>query len=279
MKQSKLKVIDSHLHFADFPGFDQIAIEAGHVNSADHLRQAYDTYQYVHGIVMSNKTLDPKAHVYPEFLSYCIGLDSAECNDDVEKALPLVEANLRDNPQCCGIKLYPGYNHYYVSDTRYDPVFELARKYRVPVAIHTGLTATANGLLKYSHPLTLDEAAVKFPDVQIVMCHFGNPFLQDAIAVLEKDPNVAVDLSGLLEGKIHDMQAFMDEKRGYINMLHDWLSYVGAGIYKRVMFGTDWPLANLGDYITFVKEFIPPQYWDDVFFNNANRIYRLGLTR
>lgn len=78
MKQEKFKVIDSHLHFADFPGFDQIAIEAGHVNSAENLRQSYDTYQYAHGIVMSNKTLDPKAHVYPDFLSYCIGLDSAD---------------------------------------------------------------------------------------------------------------------------------------------------------------------------------------------------------
>lgn len=276
MKQTKLQVIDSHLHFADFPGFDQIALEAGHVNSEENLRQSYGQYHYAHGIVMSNKTLDPAAHVYPPYLSYCIGLDSPECNENVGAAVPLVEANLQ-RPQCCGIKLYPGYNHYYVSDARYDPIYELARKYQVPVAIHTGLTASNNGLLKYSHPLTLDEAAVKFPDVQLVMCHFGNPFLQDAIAVLEKNPNVAVDLSGLLEGKIHDMQAFMEEKHGYIQMLHDWLSYVGPSIYSRVMFGTDWPLANLGDYITFVKAFIPERYWEDVFYDNARRIYKLPL--
>ena len=52
------------------------------------------------------------------------------------------------------------------------------------------------------------------PDVQFVMCHIGNPFLQDAIAVLEKNHNVAVDLSGLLEGKIPDMVTFLRDKRG-----------------------------------------------------------------
>ena len=130
-------------------------------------------------------------------------------------------------------------------------------------------------MLKYSHPLTLDEAAVKHPDVQFVMCHIGNPFLQDAIAVLEKNRNVAVDLSGLLEGKIHDMNGFLKAKEGYISMLRDWLCYLNR--YDSVMFGTDWPLANLGDYVAFVKAFIPEQYWQAVFFDNANRLYRLGL--
>ena len=229
-------------------------------------------------IVTTNLTLDdlhnPAGHHYPDYMSYCIGLDSNVFYDDMDLMTAQVEENLK-RKQCCGIKLYPGYNHVYVYDELYDPIYELARKYNKPVAIHTGLTATANALLKYSHPMTLDEAAVKYPDVQFVMCHIGNPFLQDAIAVLEKNHNVAVDLSGLLEGKIPDMVTFLRDKRGYISMLRDWLNYLGS--YDRVMFGTDWPLANFADYITFVKDFIPETYWDDVFFNNANRIYQLGL--
>jgi len=218
--------------------------------------------------------LDAKKHNYPEYMSYCIGIDSLTGNDDMDSIAANVEENLKKS-QCCGIKLYPGYSHIYVYDEWYDPIYELAEKYDKPVAIHTGLTATANALLKYSHPLTLDEAAVRHPNVQLVMCHIGNPFLQDAIAVLEKNHNVAVDLSGLLEGKVPDMVAFLRNKRGYISMLRDWLKYLGA--YDRVMFGTDWPLANIADYISFVKGFIPEAYWDDVFFNNANRIYKLGL--
>lgn len=87
MKTTRLRVIDSHMHFCDFPGFDRIAIEAGHVNNEENLRASYEQYHYAHGIVMSNKTLDPDAHVYPEFLSYCIGLDSAKVNDNVRATL------------------------------------------------------------------------------------------------------------------------------------------------------------------------------------------------
>ena len=274
MKVKELQVIDSHFHFCDFPGFDQVALAAGYTNTEESLHQAFIENNVVHGVVMSNKTLDAKKHNYPEYMSYCIGIDSLTGNDDMDSIAANVEENLKKS-QCCGIKLYPGYSHIYVYDEWYDPIYELAEKYDKPVAIHTGLTATANALLKYSNPLTLDEAAVRHPNVQLVMCHFGNPFLQDAIAVLEKNHNVAVDLSGLLEGKVPDMMAFLRSKRGYISMLRDWLKYLGA--YDRVMYGTDWPLANVNDYISFVKGFIPEAHWDDVFFNNANRIYKLGL--
>ena len=80
MKGNTLKIIDSHFHFRDFKGFNELALAAGHVNSAEHLRQAYAQYHYVHGVVMGNGTLDPEGHVYPEFMSYCIGLDSSGCN-------------------------------------------------------------------------------------------------------------------------------------------------------------------------------------------------------
>ena len=50
----------------------------------------------------------------------------------------------------------------------------------------------------------LDEVAADHPDTQFVMCHFGNPFLEAAAAVVEKNPNVAADLSGLLERTVSD---------------------------------------------------------------------------
>lgn len=39
------------------------------------------------------------------------------------------------------------------------------------------------------------------------------------------------------------------------------------------MFGTDWPLANYGDYIGVVKWLIPEKEWEKVFYENAKRIY------
>ena len=268
-----MKIIDAHLHFGTDAYFDQIAKAAQHENSAEHLLEQYRVHGLVHGIVMGNLPVEDVTPEYPPFLSYCVGLDSRVFDFAHLKAqLPFLEQHLQRD--CCrGIKLYPGYSSFYIYDERLAPIYELAVKYKKPVAVHTGLTATDQALLKYSHPLVMDEAATRFREVQFVMCHFGEPWFTDAAAVIEKNPNVAADLSGLLEGKIPDFEAFLQKKQFYISRLKGWLEYLDC--YDRFLFGTDWPLANLGDYIAFTKEIIPEEHWQEVFFDNAVRIYGL----
>ena len=106
MKVKELQVIDSHFHFCDFPGFDQVALAAGYTNTEASLHQAFEENNVVHGVVMSNKTLDAKKHNYPDYMSYCIGIDSLTGKDDMENIAANVEENLKRS-QCCGIKLYP----------------------------------------------------------------------------------------------------------------------------------------------------------------------------
>lgn len=268
-----MKIIDAHLHFATDAYFDEIAKAAEHENSADHLLEQYRMRGMVHGIVMGNLPVEELEPVYPPFLSYCIGLDSQVFDmAKLPQKLHLIEQHLKSK-HCVGIKLYPGYASFYIYDDRLAPVYELAARYKKPVAVHTGLTATDKALLKYSHPLVMDEAATKFREVQFVMCHFGEPWFTDAAAVIEKNPNVAADLSGLLERKIPDFAAFCEKKHFYIERLKGWLEYLD--LYDRFMFGTDWPLANLGDYIAFTKEIIPEEHWQEVFYENAVRIYHL----
>ena len=137
-----------------------------------------------------------------------------------------------------------------------------------------GLTSFASAHLKYCHPLVLDEVAADHPDTQFVMCHFGNPFLDAAAAVVEKNPNVAADLSGLLEGRVN-LDQYRTEQAGWLGLLKTWLTAIGR--WDDLMFGTDWPIVNLGEYIAFIREVIPPAHWERVFFQNANRIYGLGL--
>ena len=123
-------------------------------------------------------------------------------------------------------------------------------------------------------PETLDEAAADFPRTRFVMCHFGNPWLMDAAAVVEKNENVAADLSGLLEGKF-DIPEFLEEQSGYISTLKTWLAYIRD--YDKLMFGTDWPLANYEDYIEITKQLIPEKYWETVFYQAAERIYHCNF--
>ncbi|MBR1858240.1 MAG: amidohydrolase, partial [Selenomonadaceae bacterium] len=70
-------------------------------------------------------------------------------------------------------------------------------------------------------------------------------------------------------------EQFLTKKKFYIDQMRGWLEYLND--YKRIMFGTDFPLANLGDYIEFVKAFIPPDEWNQVFYQSAVDIYHLKV--
>lgn len=268
-----MKIIDSHLHFCpNDTYFNEIARKAGQENTEAHLKKVYERLGITGGVVMGNRGLTLEEHRYPAFLRYCIGIEGRSLKpQELQKTCDLVERHLR-RPDCVGVKLYPGYSPIYVSDRRYEPIYDLAAAFHKPVAIHMGQTASANSFLKYSHPLTLDETAVLHPHVQFVMCHFGNPWLMDAAAVIEKNSNVAADLSGLLVGKL-EMETFLTVQKGYLDALKTWIAYTQD--YGKLMFGTDWPLADYGDYIEITKRLIPEKHWEEVFSGTAERIYSL----
>lgn len=268
-----MRIIDAHLHIGKEPYFDAIAKAAQHENTEAHLRSEYKRLGIEGGIVMGNRPVAETDVAYPSMLHYCVGVSKETLvQGSLKDSLPFIEAHLK-RKECVGIKLYPGYNRYWIYDDVFAPLYDLAVRYDKPVAVHTGLTASPDARLKYSHPSVLDEAATNFRRVQFVMCHFGEPWFTDAAAVLEKNPNVAADLSGILEGKIPDFAAFCEKKRFYIERLRGWLAYLDS--YDRMMFGTDWPLANLSDYIAFTKEIVPEEHWAKVFAGNAERIYHL----
>ena len=270
-----MEIIDSHIHY--FMGReygDTLAKAAEHENSVEHLRSEYARLNIKGAVVMGNRSLDPDALVFPDFMRYCVGLDtSTEWEKDIKKTYDLVEENLK-REACVGVKIYAGYVHRYVSDDLYKPVYELAQFYNKPVAIHTGETAGTSGNLKYAHPLTLDDVAIAFPKVNFVMCHLGNPWVSDAVAVIDKNANVSADLSGWLVGKL-DMPSFLREKEGYLNHVRTWINYIDG--FDRLMFGTDWPLANIKDYIDIVSMIIPEIHHEKIFAHNARRIYNLDF--
>ena len=273
-----MKIIDAHLHiFPSEPGTDAMARGVGHENSVEHLRQVYGELEIVHGVVMGNRSLETGFHNYPrDLFHYCVGLDSLVLRrgSHIPEDLPdQVEEHLK-RENCCGVKLYPGYNRIWLSDPVYEPVYRLAERYDKPVAVHMGLTAHPRAHLKYSHPLALDEAAADHPKTRFVMCHFGNPFLEAAAAVVEKNRNVSADLSGLLEGRVN-LTHYFQEQAGYVSLLRTWLTAILQ--WDDIMYGTDWPIVNLEEYIRFIQGIVPEEHWEKVFFHNANRIYGLGL--
>ena len=120
-----MKIIDAHLHiFPSEPRTDAMAEKVGHVNSVEHLREVCGQLEIVHGVVMGNRSLDVGFHNYPtDLFHYCVGLDSLvlDRGETIPKDLPdQVEEHLK-RENCCGVKLYPGYNKIWLTDPIYQP--------------------------------------------------------------------------------------------------------------------------------------------------------------
>ena len=172
-----------------------------------------------------------------------------------------------------GLKLYPGYEPFYVHDPRLRVVYELAGEFNVPVMIHTGDTFDPRGRIKYSHPIEVDEVAVDFPDVTFVICHLGNPWVTDAMAVIYKNSNVVGDISGFTLKHFEErFEKFMADQ------VREVVTY--AGDPRSIMFGTDWPISGMGSYLRFVDKLeLSPEEKELVLWENAARVFHLEVTK
>ena len=285
-----MKIIDAHLHFSRCDHFDAIARAAGHRNSGAHMHRVFQQENIVLAIAMGEMggereegVCTPRLPKYPGLfgqgtpkekhlpnLAFCAGVESCEINEKTRKrSLELFAAQL-EKRECVGLKFYPGYNTVSLNDPRHDPYFDLAEQFDVPVVIHTGELSGSRGLLKFSHPLTVDEVAVRFPHVRFVMAHYGNPWIVDATAVAAKNPNVFLDLSGMAEGNF-TVEKYTQHFGGHLEYLRHWLAYLDR--WDKVMYGSDWPLVNIPAYIGVIRSLVPEPHREAVFFGNACRVF------
>jgi len=168
-----------------------------------------------------------------------------------------------------GLKFYPGYEPFYPSDPEMRPAVELALEFGVPLMIHSGDTFSAKGRIKYSHPLQIDDLAVDHPELKIIICHLGNPWLRDCMEVVYKNANVYADISGLVLGDFSDrFELYMQRQ------LQDMLLF---GVEpEKVLYGTDWPIASMESYLDFVEELsIPEADRRRILWDNAAKIFGL----
>src|SRR5574341_214604 len=77
-----------------------------------------------------------------------------------------------------GVKIYP-HSGFYPNDPRLERVYELCSRLGVPVIIHTGPKAVRWQWLKYNNPVNVDDVATNYPDLNIVMCHGGYPWVEE----------------------------------------------------------------------------------------------------
>ncbi len=195
--------------------------------------------------------------------------------------LRAVEAQIeRHRDKIVAFKAYLGYLHFGPEDPNYAPYYKLAAKYHLPVILHTGDNWSTTAKVKYAHPLRMDEVAVDHPDVRFVLAHFGNPWLIDAAEVVFKNPNVWADLSGLFVGSDQDIRDLMDAAKLLdsapglaVSDLKKAIGYVGD--YKKILYGSDWPLAPMASYRRLIESLIPEAHHRAVFRTNAEYLFNI----
>ena len=167
-----------------------------------------------------------------------------------------------------GLKLYCGYEHYYPYDERYQRVYDLCIEFKVPVMVHTGDTLS-KGKIRFSHPINIDDVAVDNPDLKIVMCHLGNPWILDCQEIIYKNKNVYADISGLIIGDFT-----VSSEKYMVNKLTELLNYAGEPRY--LLYGTDWPISNMNSYLNFIQKLdLSSQVRDLIMFRNAKNLFRI----
>ena len=173
-----------------------------------------------------------------------------------------------------GIKLYPGYDRYAINDPSLESVFRIAAKYDVPVMIHCGDTYEKGAKVRQAHPLLVDDVAVDYPDVRFVICHLGNPWFQDTAEVLYKNDNVYADISGLTLGDFD-----YEFERYLVTRVKDLIAYMGDPS-RQLMYGSDWPLVEMGPYVKFLEglEF-PDGAWEQIAWRTAAELFKIDVTK
>ena len=167
----------------------------------------------------------------------------ASANADI--AIPFVSVDPTRGPEAIGearrlvdtglvrgLKLHPPMQQFFPNDRIAYPLYEIFAEARLPVLFHTGHSGIGTGApggagirLKYGHPMPIDDVAVDFPEMPIIMAHPSFPWQDEAISICLHKPTVYIDLSGW------SPKYFSPTLVQYANSL----------LKTKVLFGSDYP--------------------------------------
>ena len=125
-----------------------------------------------------------------------------------------------------GLKLSPTYQRMDPAGKACWPLYEIAVARKVPIMFHCGGAYT--GSLEFADPWLLDKVALAFPDLKIIVAHFGQPYMEQTAVMMRKNENMYADLSA----RFH----------------RPWQLYHGLmvageyGVTDRLLFGSDYPV-------------------------------------
>jgi uncharacterized protein len=156
--------------------------------------------------------LIPYGGVHPRF--------TTDPEGQVEELLQMGTRILKIHPPH---QVYPA-NAYTMGLEPLGRIYRRCEERGMPVTVHTGTSIFPGARCKYGRPMELDDVALDFPDLRIIMAHGGRPlWMDEAFFVLRRHRNMYLEISGIPPLKLLE----------YFPRL--------AEIGDRVIWGTDWP--------------------------------------
>lgn len=132
-----------------------------------------------------------------------------------------------------GFKFHPTVQGFEPADRMAWPIYEVIAEHKLPAIFHSGHSGIGSGMrrggglrLQNSNPMLLEDVAIAFPDMQIVVAHPSWPWQDEAISLAMHKPNIWIDLSGW------SPKYFPPQLVQYANTL----------LKDRILFGSDFPL-------------------------------------
>jgi len=141
------------------------------------------------------------------------------------------------------IKIHPPHQLLYPNDyvhgvKELEIIYRAAEANGIPVMFHTGTSVFPGARNKYGDPIYVDDVAVDFPKLKILLAHGGRPLWMDtAFFLLRRHPNVYLDISGIPPKKLLEYFPRLEE------------------IAHKTLFGTDWPGPGVPDIKQNVEDF------------------------
>ena len=142
------------------------------------------------------------------------------------------------------VKIHPPHqrfpaNAYSDGLTALGDIYRRCEERGLPVMIHTGTSIFPGARSKYGNPLELDDVAIDFPDLTIVMAHGGRPlYMEEAFFVLRRHSRIWLDVSGIPPTRLLQYFPRLSE------------------LADRVVWGTDWPSPGVKDMRVNIDQFL-----------------------
>ena len=164
------------------------------------------------------------------------------------------------------LKIHPPHqvfaaNGYLAGNDALADIYRTAEEHGRPVMIHTGTSIFPGARNRFADPMAVDDVAVDFPKLPILLAHAGRPlYMETAVFLARRHGNVHLELSGIPPKKLLDYLPRLEEISG------------------RCLWGTDFPSPGIASMRKNVEDFLALPLSDEakrrILFDNGDALVR-----